>query len=81
MLYAILKSSAKPAAEPKLASGPRNPSFGLLASRPASKVPAPLKDLEHVELKCAAVQREKHAPNNGLDRLHGSMNHEHDLEQ
>ena len=33
----------------------------------------------HVELKCAAVRREKHASIKGLDREHGSTKHEYDL--
>ena len=34
---------------------------------------------EHVELKWVPVQREKHAQNKGLDRVHASTRHEHDL--
>jgi hypothetical protein len=37
--------------------------------------------LEQVELNFAAVQREKYAPAEGLDRAHDSKKHEHDLEK
>lgn len=36
--------------------------------------------LEHAWLKWAAVQREKHAQIEGLDRVHGFTKHELDLE-
>ncbi len=36
--------------------------------------------VDHVELKWVPVQREQHAQNRGLDRVHVSTRHEHDLE-